>query len=116
MSVKHKLKPNKAKKHVHCDVCGKRHPQTRYAGFKCPGFNLRKNAGRASSHHHIADELLASIRVGDRVTIETPQGQTRSGRAVMRGPSGWVLNMGGPHGTPGVATHRNIVKVTRRRR
>ncbi len=29
----------------------------------------------------------------------------------MRGPHGWVLNMGGAHGTPAVADDRNIVKV-----
>lgn len=51
---------------------------------------------------------------GDRVTIVTPHGQTRTGRAVMKGPYGWVLNMGGPHGTPAVATDRNIVRVVRK--
>lgn len=55
--------------------------------------------------------LLATVRVNDRVTIRTPQGQERVGRAVMRGPAGWVLNLGGPHGTPGLATERNIVSV-----
>ena len=38
-------------------------------------------------------------------------GQTRTGRAVMRGPCGWVLNMGGPHGTPAVATEETIEQV-----
>jgi hypothetical protein len=55
--------------------------------------------------------ILDSIRHGDKVTILTPQGQERTGRAVMRGPAGWVLNMGGAHGTPGIASERNIVKV-----
>jgi hypothetical protein len=31
--------------------------------------------------------------------------------AVMRGPCGWVLNMGGAYGTPAVATAETIVKV-----
>lgn len=66
--------------------------------------------------------ILDSIRAGDRVTILVPAGIGRegqeytqkTGRAVMRGPHGWVLNMGGPHGTPAVASDRNIVKVHRR--
>lgn len=53
------------------------------------------------------------IRVGDRVTIYTPQKQKRSGRAVMRGLAGWVLNMGGPHGTPGIATDKNVSSIKR---
>jgi hypothetical protein len=55
--------------------------------------------------------ILDSIRHGDKVTILSPQGQERTGKAVMRGPHGWVLNMGGAHGTPGIATESNIVKV-----
>lgn len=58
--------------------------------------------------------ILDTIKVGDRVTILSPQGQEHSGRAVMRGPHGWVLNMGGRYGTPGVATERNIVRVRRK--
>lgn len=57
------------------------------------------------------DLLLSSIAPGDLVTISLPQGQKRSGRAVMRGPYGWVLNAGGKHGTPIVANERNILKV-----
>ena len=55
--------------------------------------------------------LFETIRPGDRVTISTPQGQTRTGRAVMLGPGGWVLNLGGRYGTPGIANERNIVSV-----
>ncbi len=55
--------------------------------------------------------LFGKIKPGSRVTIMTPHGQERSGRAVMRGPAGWVLNMGGAHGTPGIATPENIVNV-----
>ncbi len=53
------------------------------------------------------------IRVGDRVTIVNRFGQEHTGRAVMKGPGGWVLNMGGAHGTPGIATPQNIVKVVK---
>ena len=48
---------------------------------------------------------------GDRVTIVNRFGQSRTGRAVMRGPAGWVLNMGGRYGTPAIATNENIVLV-----
>jgi hypothetical protein len=56
-------------------------------------------------------QLLAAVRPGDRVTILTPQGQERSGRCVLKYPDRAVLNLGGAHGTPGVATARNIVRV-----
>ena len=57
------------------------------------------------------DQVREAIRPGDIVTISTPQGQTRSGKAVMKGPHGWVLNMGGAHGTTAIATEQNIVHV-----
>jgi hypothetical protein len=59
--------------------------------------------------------ILDAIRAGDRVTITNRFGQERTGRAVMRGPAGWVLNMGGPHGTPAIASDENIVKVKPRK-
>lgn len=55
--------------------------------------------------------LFQVIRHGDRVTIVTPQGQKQVGKAVMRGPAGWVLNMGGRSGTPAIANEDNIVEV-----
>jgi len=55
--------------------------------------------------------LVDTIRPGCIVTIVTPHGQQRTGRAVMRGPHGWVLNLGGKHGTPGIASDSNIVRV-----
>lgn len=68
-----------------------------------------------------AQRLVDSIRHGDKVTILVPAGfgrggqewKPRTGRAVMRGPAGWVLNLGGAHGTPGIASSRNIVSVRR---
>lgn len=60
--------------------------------------------------------LIRNVRAGDRVTIETRHGQHRTGRAVMIGPAGWALNMGGPHGTPAIADAFNIVRVTRKRK
>jgi hypothetical protein len=60
----------------------------------------------------MARKSISDIRPGDRVTIVDRFGKERSGRAVMRGPHGWVLNMGGKHGTPGIADERNIIKVS----
>ncbi len=55
--------------------------------------------------------LYDEIRPGDRVTIVDRFSAQRTGRAVMLGPGGWVLNMGGPHGTPAIATPKNVVGV-----
>jgi len=38
------------------------------------------------------DECYDEIRKGDRVWYKTPQDQTHSGRAIMYGPAGWVIN------------------------
>jgi len=62
---------------------------------------------------------METIKAGSKVTILIPAGIGRNGVewkqatgcAVMRGPAGWVLNMGGRYGTPGIATESNIVKV-----
>lgn len=62
-------------------------------------------------------DLYSRIRPGKRVTIRLyrrggdPE-KTATGRAVMLGPFGWVLNMGGPHGRPDIATRENIVAVS----
>lgn len=55
--------------------------------------------------------LFDSIRPRDMVTIITPHGSKMTGRVVMRGPYGWVLNLGGRHGTPGIATAENVIAV-----
>ena len=55
--------------------------------------------------------LVDVISAGCRVTIVDRFGKQRTGRAVMRGPYGWVLNLGGRHGTPGIANTENIVSV-----
>lgn len=64
-------------------------------------------------------ELLNTIKAGDKVTIKVHDGigrhgieyRNKTGIAVMRGPYGWVLNMGGRYGTPAVATEDNLVSV-----
>jgi hypothetical protein len=55
------------------------------------------------------------IQRGDRVTFVDRFGQKRTGKAVMRGPNGWVLDMGGKHGTPAVPNPDTIIKVAKGR-
>lgn len=59
----------------------------------------------------MSSPLIDAIRAGYRVTIVDRFGKKHTGRAVMRGTYGWVLNMGGPHGTPGIATDDNGIAV-----
>lgn len=76
-----------------------------------------------------AEDLIRSIKVGDRVTILIPNGIGRNGvewkeatgKAVicnhLRDPSNLTvaLNMGGKYGIPGVATPENIVAIGQRK-
>jgi len=55
--------------------------------------------------------LIDTVQNGDKVTIITPHGNQLTGRAVMKGPAGWVLNMGGKYGTPGIASDENVIRV-----
>ena len=66
--------------------------------------------------------IYDTIGPRDRVTILVPAGIGRNGRetkksgtVVMSGPAGWVLNMGGKFGTPGIATPDNVVAVRKAR-
>ena len=43
------------------------------------------------------DEYFDDIRAGDTVYYQNAQGQTHKGRAVMRGPDGWVISVKGRH-------------------
>lgn len=61
------------------------------------------------------------IRPGSRVSLLVPGGLNRdgsvvgkvvAGRAVMRGPYGWAVNLGGPYGRPGVVGPANFVAVS----
>ena len=70
------------------------------------------------------NEFQKTIQHGDRVTIMVPAGigrngvewAPRTGRAVfISSNGGWVLNLGGRHGTPGIATAENTVKIERKR-
>ena len=57
--------------------------------------------------------LTDIVRVGDRCTIRTRQGQEISGKAVIinRAQNVVVLNGGGKYGRPVIACEENIVKV-----
>lgn len=65
-------------------------------------------------------EFQGKVKNGDKVTILVPNGigrngqewKEKTGRAVMHAShGGWVLNMGGKYGTPGVADEGNTVAV-----
>ena len=60
------------------------------------------------------NRLFDLIRAGDRVTIVDRFGVAHTGRAVMPGPAGWVLNMGGRYGTPAIASDDNVTRVTKK--
>ncbi len=47
-----------------------------------------------------SDELFDEIYKGDTVYYENERGQTHSGKAVMQGPMGWLIDIG--HGIPKV--------------
>jgi hypothetical protein len=66
---------------------------------------------REQREHGGSGSLYDSIRHGDKVTFVDRFGQSRTGRAVMRGPAGWVLNMGGAHGTPQVVHEDMVTRV-----
>ena len=55
--------------------------------------------------------MFKDIQVGDSVTMKTPQGQELRGKAVMKGPYGWVINTGGSHGTPRVVSESNFLRL-----
>lgn len=62
-------------------------------------------------------KMIDAIRAGDRVTIMDRFGVPHTGSAVMPCiAGGWVLNMGGKHGIPGIASEANVTKVSGSRR
>lgn len=65
---------------------------------------------------HAGSPDYEKIKRGSSVTIVDRFGVEHTGRAVMLGPHGWVLNMGGRHGTPAVATPANVVRSRNPRR
>jgi hypothetical protein len=90
-------------------------PQYGRKASKNAGGHPLLNSIREQQMEGLSD-IVKSISPGDRVTIRTPQGQERTGRAVMLSShGGWVLNMGGAHGTPGLADDENIVRVVKKK-
>ena len=59
--------------------------------------------------------MFKDIQVGDTVYFSTPHSKELKGKAVMKGPIGWVVNMGGRHGMPNVVTERNFIKIRKGR-
>jgi hypothetical protein len=61
----------------------------------------------------------SDIRPGLKVTIlvhagigrNGPEKKEATGRVVMSGPAGWVLNMGGRYGTPEICSPDNFVRI-----
>ena len=76
----------------------------------------------ASAKRRLFRLRFSTIRPGDSVTImvyagmgrEGAEWKQKSGRAVFYGDHGWVLDMGGRYGTPGIATLTNTVSIRRR--
>tara|TARA_B100000683_G_C12415476_1_gene525627 strand:+ start:380 stop:631 length:252 start_codon:yes stop_codon:yes gene_type:complete len=50
------------------------------------------------------------IQVGDTVYFTTPHSKEVKGKAVMFGPAGWVVNMGGRFGMPGIVGPTNFIR------
>jgi len=68
---------------------------------------------------HPASELIANLKKGDTVTVFVQNGigrngiewKEKQGRVVIPSGTHATLNMGGPHGSPGVASPLNLVRV-----
>ena len=59
--------------------------------------------------------MYTDIHTGDTVYFSTPHTAEMKGRAVMKGPAGWVVNAGGKHGTPKVVSERNFIRLRKGR-
>lgn len=51
------------------------------------------------------------IQVGDSITFSTPHTAEMKGKAVMKGPAGWVVNAGGRHGMPKIVSEKNFIRA-----
>ena len=59
--------------------------------------------------------MFEDIHIGDTVYFSTPHTAEMKGRAVMKGPAGWVVNAGGKHGMPKVVSERNFIRLRKGR-
>lgn len=87
--------------------------------FSAPRRSFRPWSSPQDNPGEILDSYHA--RRGDRITFEFRAGHRTvrgTGTVVMASGSGdgWVLNMGGAHGTPQVIRHEHVVRVTRPKR
>lgn len=57
----------------------------------------------------------ADIQNGDTVYFSTPHSLQLKGKAVMKGPAGWVVNMGGRYGYPQIVSEKNFIKLRKGR-
>ena len=55
----------------------------------------------------------SDIQVGDTLYFSTPHTTQMRGKAVMKGPYGWVVNAGGRYGTPKVVSPSNFIKLSK---
>jgi len=90
------------------------HPPTRLTLVKpAPEGHVYTGPRPRAREHGDRGTLYDQIKVRDRVTIVDRFGKEHTGRAVMLGPAGWVLNMGGKHGTPAIASPENVTRVAK---
>ena len=69
-------------------------------------------------------QVFQEIGVGDTVEYSAyagwgqrgPEFKPATGRAVMKGPEGWVLNIGGKHGRTAVVNEENFLGIKRKAR
>lgn len=54
--------------------------------------------------------MFDDIQTGDTVYFFTPHSKQLKGKAVMKGPAGWVVNAGGRHGIPKIVSQKNYIK------
>jgi len=59
--------------------------------------------------------MFEDIQVGDTVFFSTPHSTEIKGKAVMLGPHGWVVNIGGNSGIPKVVMKENFIKIRKGR-
>lgn len=59
----------------------------------------------------VASKTYADIRPGDKVYFVNSRNQRCSGRVVMLGSNGWVVNIGGQHGTPAIVSESNFLTI-----
>ncbi len=73
----------------------------------------KKQIEEAMQDEQAGQMLLQQVQAGDTVYIRH-EGKPLKGRAMMRSAAGgWILNGGGPYGTPMLADATNIYKMVR---